>query len=561
MVGLASLGPPTLENGFCSMGNDARARVQRLEEVDALRRRVVELETAQVEHVRTLAALRESEAKFRALLSASTDAYFLETLEGRILDANACACDMYGYTLEEFTNLRVEDLVAEEVARVLPEVIEEELARGSVFTEALQRRKDGTFFPAEVSVRCVHLGGRRLVVTLVRDISEHKRAEAQLRRSRDELDRRVRERTRELSAANTALNEKIAELTQAEKQILDAEIQFRGLFQNMLDFVLVVDQRGKIDFTNRLAEGLPRADLRETVGFDHLVPEHHERCHRALQDTFRTGEIQAVEAQTTDGRWWDCHLVPIENSGGEPRAMIICSDVTERKRAADIVRKEQERLRRLLDMYERDRQLVAYEIHDGLAQPLAGSLMNFEAFAGSLRRRHPDVSLEAFQRAIELLRESVNEARRLMGGLRPAILDEFGIVSAIESLVRDSRLDGVARVDYTHDVQFERLASPLETAIFRILQESLTNARRHSRSSKIRVSLRQQGERLRLETEDWGVGFQPDQVDQGHFGLNGIRERAQLFGGEALIDSAPGKGTRVVVDLPVIRARLDEANP
>jgi signal transduction histidine kinase len=97
----------------------------------------------------------------------------------------------------------------------------------------------------------------------------------------------------------------------------------------------------------------------------------------------------------------------------------------------------------------------------------------------------------------------------------------------------------------------------LENAIFRIIQESLTNARRYSQSMKVRIRLVQREDGIRIEVEDWGVGFNPKNIAEGHFGLAGINERARLFGGAAIIRSSPGKGTRIVVELPLTASSLD----
>lgn len=98
----------------------------------------------------------------------------------------------------------------------------------------------------------------------------------------------------------------------------------------------------------------------------------------------------------------------------------------------------------------------------------------------------------------------------------------------------------------------------VEHTVYRIIQEALTNARRHSQSENVRVESLQNGNRLRIAVEDWGVGFDPDNVSSSHFGLAGIRERAERLGGHATIHSAPGKGTRIVVEIPIERASSQE---
>jgi PAS domain S-box-containing protein len=123
------------------------------------------------EQVRADSTLRESEEKYRALFEASTDAILLETVDGRVLDCNARACDMYGYSHEELTRLSVVDLVPEGIAEELPGLIAEGLAAGSVIVRAAGKRKDGSLFPTEVGTRLISLRGRQLVVAYVRDLT------------------------------------------------------------------------------------------------------------------------------------------------------------------------------------------------------------------------------------------------------------------------------------------------------------------------------------------------------------------------------------------------------
>jgi signal transduction histidine kinase len=134
--------------------------------------------------------------------------------------------------------------------------------------------------------------------------------------------------------------------------------------------------------------------------------------------------------------------------------------------------------------------------------------------------------------------------------LRPPVLDEYGIVAAIEYLIQEHR-DALPHVDFQHETHFARLPPPLENAVFRVAQEALANVRRHSGCQRAHVQLTQLPGRLRLEVTDRGIGFHPELVSQDRFGVKGIRERARLLGGHAIIDSAPGKGTRVSVEFPL----------
>ena len=212
----------------------------------------------------------------------------------------------------------------------------------------------------------------------------------------------------------------------------------------------------------------------------------------------------------------------------------------------------QQPLRVWLELSERERQLVAYEIHDGFVQQATGALMHLQAFR-ELRDRAPEQACEALDLAMASLEEGIREARRLMTGLRPPVLEEAGVVAAIDDLARDANQRQGPQIDFSHAVQFDRLSPVLETALFRIAQESLTNACRHSQSEKVQISLAQDGDHVHLEVRDWGIGFDPESVDPSRFGLRSIRERTRLLGGQAMIESSPGQGTRVTVELPLER--------
>jgi len=214
----------------------------------------------------------------------------------------------------------------------------------------------------------------------------------------------------------------------------------------------------------------------------------------------------------------------------------------------DIAR-ERNLLRRLLEIQERERQLVSYEIHDGLAQYLAGAIMHFEAWRAALGD-HPGVG--ELREGMRLLRAAAEEARRLIEGLRPPALDELGIVAAIESLVSDARAE-VPEVTFGHELGGPRLPPAVETTIFRIVQESLSNVRKHAAAHRARVDVRRAGDLVIVRVADDGRGFDPAGVPEDRFGLEGIRQRSRLMGAEPRIESLPGKGTTVEVCLPVPR--------
>jgi signal transduction histidine kinase len=210
---------------------------------------------------------------------------------------------------------------------------------------------------------------------------------------------------------------------------------------------------------------------------------------------------------------------------------------------------EQSLLKQILHFQERDHQLIAYEIHDGLVQDITAAQMILDSMLKSGNLSNAQLHSQ-IQEAGALVQKAVDEARRLISRLRPLILEEKGVVSAISYLI-DNLPHNKIKFDFRAEVQSDRLAPLLEAAIYRIVQQAINNIQRHSRTDRAKIRLILQGQWIRLEIQDWGIGFDLSCVGEDRFGLQGIRDRARLMRGRAVIDSAPGKGTRIIVDLPV----------
>jgi signal transduction histidine kinase len=177
--------------------------------------------------------------------------------------------------------------------------------------------------------------------------------------------------------------------------------------------------------------------------------------------------------------------------------------------------------------------------------------MNFQVYEFS-KDKDSEGAAQAYETGMKMLQHGHAEARRLISGVRPPILDESGIVAAIAHLVLEHNQHDGLSVEFHRNVEFGRLESSLENAIYRIVQESLANASKHSGSKKARIELLQSEGRLRIEIRDWGKGFAVDAPHDGCFGLEGVRERVRLLAGNIEIESSPGEGTRVIVELPLV---------
>jgi PAS domain S-box-containing protein len=265
--------------------------------------------------------------------------------------------------------------------------------------------------------------------------------------------------------------------------------------------------------------------------------------------------IAELELRTRQGdtRWCEVSLTFLRDGDGRLGSLVgAVRDISERKAAEESLRKEQEFLRHLLDLLEREREVISFELHDSIAQHLTGAQLLLESSA-QLQSASPEEARHAFCEGLRLLRESIQETRRLVSGLRPPALDAFGVLAAIEHLVEENRRARGPVVELLAPDDLPRLARPLENALFRIVQESLSNLRRHSRTERACLEICCDDSHVRLVIRDFGVGFDPGRAEQGHFGLKGIRQRARLLGGRVQIESAPGSGTCIRVELPLVR--------
>ena len=206
---------------------------------------------------------------------------------------------------------------------------------------------------------------------------------------------------------------------------------------------------------------------------------------------------------------------------------------------------------------EEHEEFIAHEIHDGACQYAIAARMALDTFRHEKAEAGSE-NWDSFDTAREFLDRAIDELRRLVRGLQPIQLAAGGLPAAITYLVKEIEAAGGPDMEFRHDIQPDQIPPRLQRAAFRIVQESLANACRHSKSERLFVELTLDGDVLRIRVRDWGVGFDPDSTPPGYFGLSGIRRRVQLLSGTATINSEPSKGTCVTVELPVRQLKWAE---
>ncbi len=225
--------------------------------------------------------------------------------------------------------------------------------------------------------------------------------------------------------------------------------------------------------------------------------------------------------------------------------------------ATDLNRVQNQRqklIERLINVQEEERRMVAYDIHDGLIQRLVGARMQLRNFMSQYTPKENEPAEQALERGFVHLSASIVEGRRLIEGLRPSLLDDLGLIPALKELAEQEAAEMNASLEFSADLQTDRLPPPIEITAYRIVQEALNNSRKHSRSERLKVALAQQHGWLEITVQDWGHGFDTACLTDTNyrcFGLSGMQERANLVSGECEIKSALNHGTVVQCRLPL----------
>jgi two-component system sensor histidine kinase DegS len=339
-----------------------------------------------------------------------------------------------------------------------------------------------------------------------------------------------------------------------------SEERYREIFENAHDAIWLQDMQGRITMANSACAEITGYSPEELVGMrarDMLLGDSLRKARevrRRLLAGERINDPYEQEVIKRDGTSALLWLTPslITNKGGPAGFQLIARDITER---AQMQENLDFYLQQVTRAQEHERQRIAQELHDETAQSLVLIAQRLDGMASTAsRRRYKDGAAE-LQKVRGTVVQALTELRRLAQDLRPRILDDMGLVPALEWLADDlPRQYGIeARVEA--DGTLPELSVEAQLLLFRIAQEALRNVGKHSGATEAAISLRVH-DRLEMTVADNGQGFKlpkaiGDLAATGKLGLLGMHERARLLGGTLDIRSEPGKGTTVVVELPV----------
>ncbi|MFT5526640.1 MAG: signal transduction histidine kinase [Pirellulaceae bacterium] len=203
-----------------------------------------------------------------------------------------------------------------------------------------------------------------------------------------------------------------------------------------------------------------------------------------------------------------------------------------------------------MQLVEQERSIISLDIHDGLIQEIVAAKMMVEAAHSSDQTDNAGLKAK-LKIAEQQLGRAIAEARRLMNQFQPISLHEFGLLVTIEHLARQLKSEAELSIDCQFDGELADLPEVLENSLYRIVQESLNNIRKHAQAESVIVKLERRGNELWLSIEDDGCGFEPGTVQPENIGLRGIRQRAAMCHGRADIASKHDVGTTVTVVVPI----------
>ena len=256
------------------------------------------------------------------------------------------------------------------------------------------------------------------------------------------------------------------------------------------------------------------------------------------------------------------HLLSDEIAVLQAMANVVAIAIENAELYESLLEKEQQleaSAEQLTNAQMEERRRVAYDIHDGLAQMLIATHLRLQIYTSMRSLRSPDARQELAQ-VQALVKRSIDETRRVIADLRPSALDDFGLETALRRFLEETSADMAWQVDFRCEIGEERLPGYIEAAVYRIVQEAVTNARKHSQSPSLSVSLKRRNGMLHAVVEDRGKGFDAHKLDQSagpgqRVGIVSMSERAKALGGQLIVKTKHNKGTRVSLQLPLDRGQ------
>ena len=472
------------------------------------------------EKIKSKQQLAQSEERYRTIIEQASDGIFISDQRGNYLDVNSNGVQLSGYSKAELLSMTIYDLMLPGDMGKNPPKLKELYQGGHTINERILKAKDGSL--REVEISATLLGDGRFL-GIVRDITKRKKDEEILKASE--------EKYRLLFNQNPI---PMWMISLPEKKFLDvnaAASEFYGYSKEDFFKMTVYDIRPKKSIpvlkqyeAKKLAPGVNHAGV-----WEHLKKD---------------GTLVKVNIITHD----------INYEGSEAR-LVLANDVTKKIIAEEALQKSHQELRQLAThleaVRETERTNIAREIHDELGQQLTGLKMDISWISKKLKGQDEEIR-QKIKDTICLVDETVKTVRRIATELRPSILDDLGLLSAMEWQSSEFEKRSEIICGFLSNVSEATVAPDVATNVFRIYQECLTNVLRHAEATQVNSFLQIKDDILMLTITDNGKGFVETEINSKKtLGLLGMKERALLLGGTYEITSRPACGTSVLIIIPL----------
>lgn len=506
---------------------DTKVRLDETSKIDLINK---------LKHVvnKTAKEISESQEIMRFIqftINHTADAAFWMRPDGRFIYVNKAACKSLGYSKSELLSMTIHD-IDPLFSKDKWTLHWQEIRKRKSFTfESYHKTKVGKLFPVEITVNFVEFEGSEYNCAFARDITKRKQAQEKLQESE--------EKYRQLFVTDT-----------------NAILVFDAEALNIVDINdAALDMYG---YTREEFLNMKRMDIKAELG------ETEKTIHKTL-----SGEIVQVPLDYHMKK--DGTTFPVEVSAGsfvwKGRQMVfeVVKDITERVQAEKELKKSHENLRalssRITEVQEDERKRLARELHDQVGQPLTALSINLDFLIEQLSNKSKTGILERLYDSKILVKKTMKLIRNTMANLRPLILDDYGLASAIHWYSDQFSKRTKIPVIFKGEELRSRLLPDVETNLFRIVQESLTNIAKHANATEVIITLKEEGRgNVKLTITDDGVGFDSERNNRRGLGLIGMRERAEALGGTLRVESSPGKGTQVIVEIKRINGSLVFSN-
>ncbi len=379
--------------------------------------------------------------------------------------------------------------------------------------------------------------------------------------------RQIRKRQNFLEEHKKQLELQIERQKQAEKLLKESEKRYRSIVEGQTEFIVRWKAGGIWTFANeafcRYFKTTPE-DILGTSFLKYLPEDHVEKVKKHLStlgpgNSFYNDEHVEIERDGVPWYYQWTHHGIFDDDGKLIEYQSVGRDITKRKQFEFQLQESTDELRKLSNylqtVRETERTHIAHEIHDELGHNLTVLKMDLKLMKHSLHDKDTGIS-ERINGMVEIIDSTIITVKRLSTELRPGVLDELGLNTALEWLIKE--LKERTDIDYNINIEFNdnNLSKEFATAVFRISQEALTNVIRHSSATRVNLQLLESNNQLFLRIEDNGTGISKENTDISEsFGLIGLRERAYSIGGTLVIEGKENKGTVLRLESPIIRRK------